>query len=137
MFGNRLGVGWLMVLFSGMAGNLLNAYMYESAHVSIGASTAVFGAIGILTGYQGVKYKRTPEKMKTVWVPLACGLALLGLLGSGEGDVDIMAHLFGFFCGTLIGGIYGLYIKNQPAKIFQWISAASMVAIVFFSWSAG
>ncbi len=77
--------------------------------------------------------------MKTVWVPLACGLALLGLLGSGAGDikVDIMAHLFGFFCGALIGGIYGLFIKNPLAKIFQWLSVASMVAIVFFSWSAG
>jgi rhomboid protease GluP len=133
------GVGWLMILFSGIAGNLVNAYMYESAHVSIGASTAVFGAIGILAGYQGFKNKRTPGKMKTVWVPMACGLALLGLLGSGAGDikVDIKAHLFCFFCGALIGGIYGLFIKNPLAKIFQWLSVASMVAIVFFSWSAG
>jgi rhomboid protease GluP len=131
------GVGWLMILCSGVAGNLVNAYMYESAHVSIGASTAVFGAIGILAGYQGFKNKRTPNKMKTVWMPLACGLALLGLLGSGGVDVDIMAHLFGFFCGALIGGIYSLLIKKQPAKIIQWLSLTCMVAIVFFAWTAG
>jgi membrane associated rhomboid family serine protease len=132
-----LGVGWLMVLISGVAGNLTNAYMYESAHVSIGASTAVFGAIGILAGYQGFKSKRTPRKMKTAWVPMACGLALLGLLGSGGEQTDIMAHLFGFFCGMLMGSVYGLFIKDPLANVFQWLSMTIVIAIVFFSWSAG
>jgi membrane associated rhomboid family serine protease len=126
-----------MVLVSGVAGNLTNAYMYESAHVSIGASTAVFGAIGILAGYQGFKPKRIPKKMKTVWVPLACGLALLGLLGSGGEQTDIMAHLFGFFYGILLGSVYGLFIKNPLASGFQWLSVACVIAIGFFSWSAG
>ena len=131
------GVGWLLVLVSGIAGNLLNAYMYESAHVSIGASTAVFGAIGILAGYQAFKSKRTPKKLRAVWVPMACGLALLGVLGSGGVDVDIMAHLFGFFCGILLGALYGLLVRNPPANIFQWLSAAGMAVIVFFLWAAG
>jgi membrane associated rhomboid family serine protease len=131
------GVGWLMVLFSGIAGNLLNAFMYESAHVSIGASTAVFGAVGILAGYQGVKNKRTPKRLKSAWVPIACGLALLGLLGSGGAETDIMAHLFGFFCGILLGGGYGLFIKKTPGKNFQWVSAAGVLVIVFFAWSKG
>jgi len=131
------GVGWLMVLISGVAGNLTNAFMYESGHVSIGASTAVFGAIGILSGYQGFKNKRTPKKMKKAWVPVACGLALLGLLGSGGIEVDIMAHLFGFFCGILLGSLYALLIKNPPGKIFQWLSATTVVAIVFLAWSGG
>lgn len=131
------GVGWLLVLISGVAGNLTNAYMYESAHVSIGASTAVFGAIGILAGYQGFKPKRMPKKMKTAWIPMACGLALLGLLGSGGEQTDIMAHMFGFFCGILLGSAYGLFIKNPLASVFQWLSVTCVIAIVFFSWSAG
>ncbi len=131
------GTGWLMVLFSGIAGNLLNAFMYESAHVSIGASTAVFGAIGILAGYQGFKEKKTPNKMKSAWVPIACGLALLGLLGSGGVEVDIMAHLFGFFFGILLGSFYVLLIKKNPGKIFQWLSATGGLGIVFWAWSAG
>jgi len=131
------GIGWLLILVSGAAGNMINAYMYESAHVAIGASTAVFGAVGLLAGYQGFKRKRTPKKMKTVWVPIACGLALLGLLGSGGVQVDIMAHLFGFFCGILLGGAYGLMIKEPLAKIFQWLSAVVVVGVVFFAWSVG
>jgi len=131
------GTGWLMVFISGVVGNLANAYMYESAHVSIGASTAVFGAIGILSGYQGFKNKRTPQKMRNAWVPLACGLALLGLLGSGGIEVDIMAHLFGFFSGILMGSLYALFIKKTPGKFFQCLSASGMVIIVFFAWLGG
>ena len=40
------GVGWLIILLSGAAGNLLNAVFYQTDHLSIGASTAVFGAVG-------------------------------------------------------------------------------------------
>ncbi len=131
------GIGWLMVLVSGMAGNMINAFMYESAHVSIGASTAVFGAIGILAGYQGSQIKRNSRPLKSAWVPMACGLALLGLLGSGGVEVDIMAHLFGFFCGILLGILYVLAIKKKPGKFFQWASAAAAMGIVFYAWSAG
>jgi len=131
------GTGWLMILISGVTGNLLNAFMYESAHVSIGASTAVFGAVGILAGYQGFKNKRTPKRLKSAWVPIACGLALLGLLGSGGAETDIMAHLFGFFCGILLGSLYALFIKKTPGKFFQWLSAAGVVLIVYWAWSAG
>ncbi|MCD6585681.1 MAG: rhomboid family intramembrane serine protease [Desulfobacteraceae bacterium] len=131
------GAGWLMVLISGVAGNLMNAFMYESAHVSIGASTAVFGAVGILAGYQGFKKKRTPKRLKSAWVPIACGLALLGLLGSGGPETDIMAHLFGFFCGILMGSLYALFIKKPPGNFFQCLSAAGMVVIVYWAWSAG
>ncbi|MBW2010132.1 MAG: rhomboid family intramembrane serine protease, partial [Deltaproteobacteria bacterium] len=34
------GIGSFMILLSGMAGNLLNAFFYKSNHFSIGASTA-------------------------------------------------------------------------------------------------
>jgi membrane associated rhomboid family serine protease len=135
------GVGWLMVLVSGAGGNLFNAWMYESAHVSIGASTAVFGAVGILAGYQGVRYRGRPGKIKQVLVPVGCGFALLGLLGSGGGDadvrVDIMAHLFGFFAGLLIGAGYGTLVKKTPGNFFQWLCAAGMSGIVCWAWWAG
>ena len=42
------GRGPLLVLVAGAAGNLLNALWYHAGHLSIGASTAVFSAVGIL-----------------------------------------------------------------------------------------
>ncbi|MEZ4602465.1 MAG: hypothetical protein R2861_03365 [Desulfobacterales bacterium] len=63
------------MLASGISGNLFNAWMYESAHVSIGASTAVFGAVGILAGYQDCGTEAGPGKIKQVLVPVGGGLA--------------------------------------------------------------
>ena len=135
------GTGWLLVLASGISGNLFNAWMYESAHVSIGASTAVFGAVGILAGYQGLRYRGRPDKIKQVLVPVGGGLALLGLLGSGGGDadvrVDLMAHLFGFVAGLFIGAGYGALVKKKPKNLFQWLCAAGGLGIVCWAWWAG
>jgi len=127
------GVGWLMILFSGIAGNIINALMYESAHISIGASTAVFGAIGVLTGYQVLKTRRKYRKLRAL-VPLAGGLALLGMLGSGGFRVDIMAHLFGFFCGILLGFFYALVFKKKMGQIYQWVSICLSVVIIGLAW---
>ena len=46
------GVGWLMILLTGILGNWANAALFRYGHISIGASTAVFGAVGILAAYQ-------------------------------------------------------------------------------------
>jgi rhomboid protease GluP len=53
------GVGWLMILASGIAGNLMNALAYQTGHLSVGASTAVFGAVGILCAFQAVTAVKT------------------------------------------------------------------------------
>jgi rhomboid protease GluP len=42
------GVGLWLVLLAGTAGNALTAVAYGTQHNSVGASTAMFGAIGIL-----------------------------------------------------------------------------------------
>ena len=131
------GIGWLMILMCGASGNLVNAWMYESAHVSIGASTAVFGAVGILTGYQILSHSRTSVRFGAAMVPLACGLALLGMLGSAGVQVDIMAHLFGFLCGLAAGLCYAKIFKYPPGLIVQWLSVAAAIGIIVFSWVAG
>ena len=44
------GVGMWLLLLAGAGGNALTAIAHGSDHVSVGASTAIFGAIGILAG---------------------------------------------------------------------------------------
>ncbi len=48
------------------------------------------------------------------WLPLGAGLALLSMLGSGGERTDLMAHLFGFMTGLILGAFYGVLVK-QPA----------------------
>jgi membrane associated rhomboid family serine protease len=84
---------WL-ALAAGVVGNVLTALVVPGGHVSIGASTAVFGALGTLSVLQ------VPRR--GAWLTLGVGVALLGLLGTGA-RADLLAHLFGFAIGVTEG----------------------------------
>ncbi|MCD6138560.1 MAG: rhomboid family intramembrane serine protease [Deltaproteobacteria bacterium] len=112
------GVGWFLILITGIVGNLMNAFLYQKNHISIGSSTAIFGAIGILAGYQFLRKTRQPEMRIKAWIPLAGGLALLAILGSGKYS-DLTAHLFGFVSGIVMGIGYNLVAKTPPRRLYQ------------------
>lgn len=127
------GVGWFMILVSGTVGNLANALLYRSDHISIGASTAIFGAIGILSAYQFFKkFKQTGQKIKA-FLPLSGGLALLGFLGSGA-HADLMAHLFGFLAGIFLGSLYSVIVKHPASKEYQVVSLLITLSILTMAW---
>lgn len=127
------GMGWLMILITGMLGNLMNALLYESGHISVGASTAIFGAIGILSAHQFFKnIKQSGQKIKA-FLPLASGLALLGILGSGAHS-DVMAHLFGFLAGIVLGCLYSLFVKRPIIKEYQTGSLLLSVGLLAMAW---
>lgn len=112
------GVGWFLILASGGLGNLFNALLQAPDHTSIGASTALFGTLGLLAGLAWMRTRRTRLAAR-LW-PVAAALALLGLLGSGGGDghVDVVAHLGGFYWGSLLGVVAGVTLESrgQPGQ---------------------
>lgn len=93
------GLGWFLVLVVGIAGNGLNILLRTGQHLSVGFSTAVFGAIGILTG---LELKRQ-FKLQGILLPLGAGLSLLAMLGSGGERTDLGAHFWGLAAGIAIG----------------------------------
>jgi membrane associated rhomboid family serine protease len=101
--------GWLLILLSGCAGNALNAWVhYPDPHFSIGASTAVFGALGLLTGvglWVAIAEPRQSWSVPRWSIPIFGGVTLLGLIGMGDGIglVDVAAHISGFLCGGILG----------------------------------
>lgn len=127
------GQGWLLVLLTGVLGNLANAVLYRTDHVSIGASTAVFGAIGILSACQFIKKRMQPGQRIRAWLPLGGGLALLAILGSGRYS-DIMAHLFGFLAGILLGVLYRLLMNRSFSDRYQAVCLFITMAIIVVSW---
>lgn len=107
-------VGWSLILSTGVIGNLLLAIGYlQVPHLSVGASTAVMGAIGLLAG-GAVRQNRDFQQPKSgligpVGISLLGGFALWGFLGLG-GDpddpnqrIDVMAHLWGWLAGLSLG----------------------------------
>jgi membrane associated rhomboid family serine protease len=129
-----IGLGWLMMLVTGIFGNAINAVIHQTDHFSVGASTVVFGAIGILSGYQFWKKMNLPGERVKAWLPLGGGLALLAFLGSGVGRVDVMAHLFGFFSGLVLETIYDLWIQKEVSTSVQTVCVSVTVGILVISW---
>lgn len=141
LFGSALcsltgwGTGWLLITLTGIFGNLLNALLQGAGHLSVGASTAVFGAIGILATLQFIKRIRQPGNGFRSLLPLGGGLALLAILGSGA-HTDIMAHLFGFLSGGAIGVFYGIWIKRPLPNRYQLLCLILTIGTLTGAWIA-
>ncbi len=134
----RLGVGvtWLAILLSGALGNALNAWGYRGeTHLSIGASTACFGALGILVGLELPARWREPQVLRR-WrliLPLGAGLGLLAFLGVGEEgrNVDFMAHFWGFVAGVVEGA---LFPRGRLATRWQWLAGTAALGLLAGAW---
>lgn len=97
------GIAWLTILLAAASGNLLNTLLLESAHRSIGASTAVFAALGITAGFVWRARLMSQERWPYRVGPIVGGFALLMYTGTGDANTDIGAHLMGFLCGLGAG----------------------------------
>jgi membrane associated rhomboid family serine protease len=137
-----VGATWSAILLSGALGNLLNAYFYRGEpHNSIGASTAVFGALGILVGAQTASQlfsKRSPRIWEII-LPIGAGAALLAFLGSGGKDraVDYMAHFWGFLAGLPMGVLGEVFrVKKRLSKKWQQVLAGVAAIAPGLCWLA-
>lgn len=109
------GVGWMMILCCGIVGNLVNAMVHSHGHLSVGASTAVFGALGILCAVRATAAIRTGHGWKRVALLVGAGVALLAFLGTGANS-DLGAHFFGCLAGIAIGAAYGWRVERSPRR---------------------
>lgn len=127
------GVAWSLLLASGVSGNLINAWAQAPDHRSLGASTAVFGAVGILAALRLAQGRR---HLRRRWfVPLAAGLALLAVLGTEGKNTDLGAHLFGFGSGFILGFPAGKYGRAGGA-MNAWLALFSAALVLAAWWSA-
>ncbi len=119
------GLGCALVLLSGALGNALNALIYGAGHSSVGASTAVFGAIGILGGLRYGRASRSTRRAR--WLPVAAALALLAMLGMGE-RTDVAAHFLGLLAGLALGWAASATLARPPRPSLQTIYLATIRA---------
>lgn len=127
------GVAASLILAAGAAGNLLTALLHRTGHISVGASTATFAALGILAGLQVVRRLRFGPLRRRAWLPLGAGLALFAMLGVGERS-DIFAHLFGLGAGCLLGGTAAIAVPRRLGPVIQVVFGLASVAALVTSW---
>lgn len=128
------GLAWLSILAAGGVGNVVSAIFQSDAHTAIGASTAVFAALGILAAitWQRQRFSRFGLRR---YAPLAAGLMLLSFLGIGGERTDIGAHFTGFGSGIAIGlgvgFLGGALPDHRRAQIRYALAAVSVVALAW------
>jgi membrane associated rhomboid family serine protease len=128
------GVGLWLVLLAGAGGNALNATLRGGQHSAVGASTAIFGAVGILGTLQVTRRYRT-GRLRRAWVPLAAAFGLLALLGTGK-ESDVLAHLFGFLVGSVLGVTVTIRSGPPLRRWAQWLLLLGAAGAVAACWWA-
>jgi membrane associated rhomboid family serine protease len=124
------GLGGLVVLLAGAGGNWATALFYGSHHSSVGASTAVFGAIGLLGGLAWIRRIRRGQRGSRAWAPVAAGLALLAMIGVGQ-RADLVAHFLGLAVGSGLGLAVAIAVPRRPGPAAQWLFAGiSLVSLI-------
>jgi len=129
------GLAVALLVLTGACGNLVNAFIQGSSHIAIGASTAIFGAVGVLGTVGLVRRRREPGRRRGAWIPVAAALGLLAMLGTGTGRTDVLAHLFGFFSGALLGIPVALFFPAPPGRLTQWTCGGATAGLLIYCWS--
>jgi membrane associated rhomboid family serine protease len=127
------GVGTWLVLLAGAGGNALTALAHGPSFNAVGASTAIFGALGILAARQVVARRRGRAPGRKAWVVIAASLVLLSTLGTGPRS-DVLAHFFGLLVGSLLAIGPALALRRPPGRLSQWLLALTAGVVVLGSW---
>lgn len=137
LLGGRIGggVAWLAILLAGASGNWLNALVQQPEHLSVGASTAVFAALGLLATYFSVPGRLNRETWARRWAPIVGGLWVLTWLGTGDARTDVVAHLTGFIAGLLMGILLGrVPAPKHRDPALQWLAGLIGMGVVLGAW---
>lgn len=129
------GVAWAGILIGAMLGNALDALWMPEAQHSIGASTAVFAALGILSAYAWTLETATNLRWARRLGPLIAGVILLGFLGAGGERTDVVAHITGFVSGCALGVAFGsIPERHFDSRGLQLAAGAFTFAAIGIAW---
>lgn len=128
------GVAWLAIVLASGAGNALNTILLESTHRSIGASTAVFAALGVLAGFVWRARLMAQDRWPYRLGPIVGGIALLAYTGTGDAETDIGAHLSGFVCGFAAGTALTFLTNRLNNARLQVVCGSAALTLILIAW---
>ena len=137
LFAGRLlgsGVAWLAIVVSAALGNAANTLLLDSVHRSIGASTAVFAALGLVAGFVWRGRLMSQDRWSNRYGPIVGGLALLMYTGTGGPNTDIGAHLLGFVCGFVTGMLLTALGPVPTDRRYQLTAGSIALLIIATAW---
>lgn len=133
---------WALIGFSAALANLLEAALGSADYVSAGASTAVFAALGLVAAWSWRTRRRYAHNWMRRLVPLIAGIAVLAMLGAGEGEpagndhTNVLSHALGFAVGALAGVAVATERGGRwLEKIPTWMVAVIAVGQMLLAWT--
>jgi membrane associated rhomboid family serine protease len=131
------GVALAAILAAGALGNAARALLPPAGYHALGASTAVFGALGLLAGLHGRRRARARQARLRRWTPVVAALLLLGYLGTEGMRTDVPAHVTGFLAGLLLGLLLAAPLhEGPPGRHAQWVAGLAAAAALALAWSS-
>ena len=128
------GIAWASILLAAAGANLLNAWVQPEVHSSVGASTAVFATLGLLTAYAWRRRSSETGGRAYRWAPLIAGIFLLAFTGVGGENTDVLAHLTGFVMGALVGVLHAAW-RVPRSPVAQLVSGLATLIVVAAAWA--
>ncbi len=130
-----LGLAWCLTVCGAGLANLLEALAAAPEHRAVGASTAVFTALGAMAAYSWRERLRFPQRWARRWGPLVAGVVLLGWTGTAGEGTDVTAHLAGFTVGALLGVVLALpRAQALLRRVPQWLYGVLALGVLAVSW---
>lgn len=134
------GFGLLLVALSGFLGNVLTAWVQSPDHYAVGASTAVFGAVGLMAGAEWRRRNLLRERRLRRVAPPVIAVLIFAYYGLGDPrspeQTDVVAHVCGLASGLALGlvasGIDRARIESQG---FQRLCYALLALGVAAAWT--
>jgi rhomboid protease GluP len=131
------GIAWLSILITAACANFTEMMIAPASHRAIGASTAVFAALGLLAGFAWRERLSLRERLWYRWAPLIAGICLLALLGAGDAHVDVLGHALGFLFGVAVGWIFAyMGVPAHRDRRLQMLAGAAAASLIGAAWLA-
>jgi membrane associated rhomboid family serine protease len=130
------GLAWLSIVMAGAVGNWISAVIQASPHSAVGASTAVFAALGLVAGYAWRHRHELRLRWAVRWAPIIVAAIVLAWMGSGGERTDVISHLTGFLTGIALGACYGSSDSGiRLGARSQWLLGTAALAVVALAWA--
>ncbi len=130
------GVAWASILGAGGLANYVEILIAPANHRAVGASTAVFAALGLIAGLAWRQRLSLRERRWNAFAPLIAGICLLTLLGAGGEHVDVLGHGLGFVFGLGFGWMFARAgVPRDHRRSLQIVTGAATVALLFVAWA--
>jgi membrane associated rhomboid family serine protease len=129
------GTAWLLAVTGAALANITEGLLGPAEHRSVGASTAVFTALGLLVAHSWGLRLHLTQSWALRWAPLVAGAVLLGWFGSAGEGTDVVAHVLGFLMGCLLGAAAALpLVAKALARVPQWFAGVLTLLSLAIAW---